>query len=484
MSNAVARIALGLWDQPGVRRMAATILVIGALAPVIACDVAGPWQHRFYAGACPRPQLPVTESPQFNDQQHEMRVLREQGFAGDFFAQIELAHRYEASRVTDKNLEDPVEAASWYALALANPTGYDRMAAHDETHPDDHLRLIAHFDDCRAFERISAYNQLNQLLTRMDGGEWQKVKDRVIYVLSTQGAPGYETLARMHDTAFGPFGEPLVNDEARYAMGYPNHGGLNGVLQLFPRNDVDAYLYNALAAQTGDVGAFVLLRDFEHGGPQRSSYAAFISTKVNRWVPPYEFYPPDGPSSGVPLSDESQPRTDIQEAALARIDELPFVHVADAMVYLGVLPAPCDIPALQPQSIQALQAMLGRPQTGHLDRIEKVRAIQYAAVNGSARAQLVLAVMYSQGVGVPTDYARAFHWFQRAEDEGSPEAKYAISTYFSLGLAGVADQDKAQAVVHQLNAALAGFTPSADRLQAILARVNGAPHLPERDASW
>ena len=484
MTNAVARIALWLWNRPGVRRMGATILVIGALAPMIACDVAGPWGHKLYVGACPRPQLAVTDSAQFNDQQHELRALRELGFAGDFFAQIELAHRYEASRATDKNLDDPVESATWYALALANSTGYEHMAARDQSNPSDRSRVIAHFDDCRAFERVTAYNQLNQLLSRMDGGEWQKVKDRVIYVLSTEGAPGFETLARMHDSAFGPFGEPLDNDEARYAMGYPNHGGLSGVLQLFPRNDVDAYLYNDLAAQTGDVGAFVLLRDFDHGGPPRASYAAFISTQVNRWVPPYEFYPPDAPPSGVPLSDESQPRNDIQEAALARIDELPFVHVADAMTYIGALHAPCDFGHLRAQDVQALQAMLGRPQTGQLSRIERVRAIQYAAVNGSPRAQLVLAVMYSQGVGVPTDYARAFHWFQRAEDEGSPEAKYAISTYFSLGLAGVADQDKAQAVVHQLNAALAGFTPSADRLQAILARVNGAPHMPERDGSW
>jgi TPR repeat protein len=483
MTNAVARIALWLFSRPSVKRVAATILVIGALAPMIACDVAGPWSHKFYVGACPRPQIPVTDSPQFNDQQHEIHALREQGFNGDFFAQIELAHRYEGGRATDKNLEDPVESATWYALALANPTGYEHLAAHDVSNPSDHSRLIAHFDDCRAFERISAYNELNQLLSHMDGGEWQKVMDRVIYVLSTQGAPGFETLARMHDTAFGPFGEPLDNDEARYAMGYPNHGGLSGVLQLFPRNDIDAYLYNDLAAQTGDVGAYVLLKDFEHGGPQRTGYANFISTKVNRWVPPYEFYPPDAPASGVPHSDESQPRNDYQEAALSRIDELPFIHVADAMVYLGALPAPCDFANLHPQGVQALQAMLGRPQTGHLERIEKVRAIQLAAVNGSPRAQLVLAVMYSQGVGVPTDYARAFHWFQRAEEEGSPEAKYAISTYFSLGLAGVADQSKAQAVVQQLNAALAGFTPSADRLQAILARVNGAQHLPERE-SW
>jgi hypothetical protein len=119
--------------------------------------------------------------------------------------------------------------------------------------------------------------------------------------------------------------------------------------------------------------------------------------------------------------------------------------------------------------------MLGRPQTGHLQPIEYVRTIQYAAVNGSSKAQLVLAVMYAEGVGAPQDYARAFHWFQEADKQGSAEAKYAMSTYFSLGMQGVADQEKAKAVVLQLDSALAGFKPSARRLQQLLARVSRYP---------
>jgi TPR repeat protein len=101
-----------------------------------------------------------------------------------------------------------------------------------------------------------------------------------------------------------------------------------------------------------------------------------------------------------------------------------------------------------------------------------VRAIELAAVNGDSRSQLVLAVMYSEGVGVGVDYARAFYWYQQAEKQGSPEARYAMSTYFDLGLKGVADQDKAQAVVMQLDAALEGFKPSVNRLQDVLAQVS------------
>jgi TPR repeat protein len=131
--------------------------------------------------------------------------------------------------------------------------------------------------------------------------------------------------------------------------------------------------------------------------------------------------------------------------------------------------APNDLSARQ---IQTLEAMLGHNMESRLSYLEMVRALQLAAVNGSSEAQLVLAVMYSEGIGVPPDYARAFHWYSQADKQGSPEAKFAISTYFALGVAGVADQDKAEAVAARIDSALAGFGPSASRLQAVLAQVS------------
>ena len=47
-----------------------------------------------------------------------------------------------------------------------------------------------------------------------------------------------------------------------------------------------------------------------------------------------------------------------------------------------------------------------------------------------------------------------------------------MSTYFALGVSGVADQDKAAAVAVRIDSALAGFGPSASRLQAVLAQVS------------
>jgi TPR repeat protein len=104
-----------------------------------------------------------------------------------------------------------------------------------------------------------------------------------------------------------------------------------------------------------------------------------------------------------------------------------------------------------------------------------LRAIQYAAVNGSAQSELTLAIMYEEGIGVPPDYARSFYWFYEADRKGSPEAKFAMSTFFARGVEGVADQDKAKAVVLRLASAMAGFAPSAARLQQMLAQVAFQP---------
>jgi hypothetical protein len=230
------------------------------------------------------------------------------------------------------------------------------------------------------------------------------------------------------------------------------------------------------------VGAFVMLKDFERSSQQRAAYGQFVEQKAKRWTPFYEFYPPDAPDSGVPHSDESDPRGDVNEVALSRIDELPTSQVVEALSYLRVITRPQDDAGrIYSGDVQTFQAMLSRPLTGVLAPIERVRAIQYAAVNGSPKAQLVLAVMYAEGVGVPRDYAKAYRWFAESEKQGNPEAKYAMSTFFSLGVSGVADQDRARAVVYQIDSALSGFKPSVGRLQQVLAQVSRPGRRDPRD---
>lgn len=515
----------------GFRKTSLMFSVALVALPLASCGKGwNPWVTPYQA-LCPRPQLTFSAGPGFNQQQQEIRNLRQRAFGGDFFSQLELGRRYEGQRATDRNLDDPVEAAVWYADALANPAGYTPILA-----KLNGPKSGARFDDCRSFERRLAYSSLNKLLLRMTTDEQTDVRNRLIYVQTSQGADGLRTLGRIYDQSFGPFGEPADNREALEAKETrrrPNSNAAPAALALFTRNDVDAYLFNYLAAQTGDISAYVMLKDFERSSQLRSSYGQFVEQKAKRWTPFYEFYPPDAPESGVPHSDESDLRGDVNEAALARIDELPSRHVVDALKYLRVLsipdvrilpaaelgvplgasepppprrpapghgrpsrgdrrspappiaapvPAPLDnLRSISQSDIKTFQAMLGRPQTGVFRPIEQVRAIQYAAVNGSPKAQLVLAVMYTEEIGVARDYAKAFRWFEEAERKGSPEAKYAMSTFFSLGMAGVADQDRAKAVVMQIDAALAGFSPSVTRLQQILAQVSRAERRDPRD---
>lgn len=433
------------------------------------------------SNACPRP--PSFTGPEFNAQETGLRYLRRAAFRGDFFAQLELGSRYSALRATDKNIEDPIESAVWYGMALANDQGYAPINRVDRGGFGG-WRPLSRYDDCRAFERHTAYQRLNRLLGQMTREEQEQVRDRIVYILSTQDAAGYRTLARLHDNLYGPFGEPADNRQAREAVGRGGGArdrnrsnrarGAPAAVNLFQRNDVDAYLYNYLAVQTGDVGAYVLLKDFEQSAPGRSQYGRFVEAKARQWTPPFEFYPNKAPASGVPFSDESRPRGDAYEYALSRMaTELPFVHVGRALRYLGVVETvPARPEDLSKRQIETLEAMLGHPMESRLSSLERVRAIQLAAVNGSSEAQLVLAVMYSEGIGVPPDYARAFHWYNEAAKQGSPEAKFALSTFFALGVAGVADQDKAEAVVQRIESALSGFGPSASRLQAVLAQVS------------
>ncbi len=455
-------------------------LVLASALAVASCSNGSPaFWRRETTNACPRPA--AWTDPEFNAQESGLRALRRAAFRGDVFAQIELGNRYAALKATDKNIEDPIESSVWYAMALANDQGYAPINRVERSGWGG-LKRLSRYDDCRAWERHEAYKRLDTQLSRMSRTEQEAVRDRVIYILSTQDAAGFRTLARLHDGLYGPFGEPEDNPEAREAWGRKagvaptgGRGGRYHAINLFQRNDVDAYLYNYLAVQTGDVGAYVLLKDFERSSPGRSRYGAFVEAKARQWTPPFEFYPNEAPASGLPFSDESRPRGDAYEYALSRIAELPFVHVGRALRYLGITDEVAPTPeALSKRQVETLEAMLGHPMEARLSYLERVRAIQLAAVNGSSEAQLALAVMYSEGIGVPTDYARAFHWYEEAARQGSPEAKFAISTFFALGTAGVADQDKAEAVVYRIESALSGFRPSSARLRAVLAQVSSS----------
>src|SRR5690606_4564719 len=200
----------------------AALVAIGGLA-VTACGDRGVqfWRQDVSAESCPRPASVTGAGGEFNDQEQDIRRLRRAAFGGDFFAQLELGSRYAAARATDKNIEDPIESSVWYAMALANPEGYAPINGSVRA---GFLgwRPLSRYDDCRAFVRDAAYRRLNRELSEMTRAEQERVRYRVIYILSTQDADGFRTLARLHDDLYGPFGEPADNREARHAQGDRN----------------------------------------------------------------------------------------------------------------------------------------------------------------------------------------------------------------------------------------------------------------------
>ena len=150
------------------RRGAAGAAAVVAVVTVAALTVASCgdrgvrfWQQQASAESCPRPASVTDANGQFNDQEREIRRLRRLAFAGDFFAQLELGSRYGAARATDENIEDPIESSVWYAMALANPDGY---APINGTVREGILgwRPVSRYDDCRAWERHTAYRLLNR----------------------------------------------------------------------------------------------------------------------------------------------------------------------------------------------------------------------------------------------------------------------------------------------------------------------------------
>ena len=56
-----------------------------------------------------------------------------------------------------------------------------------------------------------------------------------------------------------------------------------------------------------------------------------------------------------------------------------------------------------------------------------------AADRGDVAAQFYLGFMYSEGQGVPQDYAKATKWFRLAADRGDPQAQYNLALSYSKG---------------------------------------------------
>jgi uncharacterized protein len=95
------------------------------------------------------------------------------------------------------------------------------------------------------------------------------------------------------------------------------------------------------------------------------------------------------------------------------------------------------------------------------------------AEQGDARAQIGVAAMYDQGLGVPQDYAEAAKWYRLAADQGNPDAQNVLGTMYQGGL-GV-PQDFADAVKWYRLAAEQGQALAQNSLGALYSKGIGVP---------
>ena len=66
--------------------------------------------------------------------------------------------------------------------------------------------------------------------------------------------------------------------------------------------------------------------------------------------------------------------------------------------------------------------------------IRESKTIQREARTGNPRQQHNLAVLYTLGIGVPLDFKRANHWFNKAALQGLPESQFNLAIAYQGGM--------------------------------------------------
>jgi hypothetical protein len=428
----------------------------------------------------------------------------------DFLSEIRLGDVYGDER-GDNKFYDPVESYVWYYLASAS----DRIHEHIG---DPYARRVIASDFHRALQ------QQEKLMLLLTADQRDQARKRIIYVLSCRGADGFIKLGQIHTANYGdapaaaPAGPPpwsahgggyapapppdtygslgdVWSSEHRFhtnAWGEFDVGdaaqarrmmGINSDSVILPNNG-EALMYFHIADNMGDPMAREYLRGLDPSvrgsrwlGPRVAAEAA---EKAQYWEAPFEFYPAGDNASGVPYTDECHMGLERQRAlAVAQID-IPPHDVQQALWFLGWSSVPFARWAAtagnsEYKAIARFQATIGDEPTGKLTPGEIVRAIQTAAERGDASSQNTLGVMYAKGVGVPLNYVRAEHWFQKAADQRFGAALYHLGVLYKAGPPGI-KQDLSKANDFMTASALAGFKPTMNQLRELLDHASAGPH--------
>lgn len=94
------------------------------------------------------------------------------------------------------------------------------------------------------------------------------------------------------------------------------------------------------------------------------------------------------------------------------------------------------------------------------------------ADSGDAEAQIALAGLYANGLGVPQSFQRAKEWYRLAAEQGDPVAQLNLGDFYARGLGG--PPDLVLAFVWLDRAARQGRTWAARRRDEIAATITPA----------
>jgi TPR repeat protein len=105
-----------------------------------------------------------------------------------------------------------------------------------------------------------------------------------------------------------------------------------------------------------------------------------------------------------------------------------------------------------------------------------------AAEQGYAEAQLNLGLMYSNGKGVPQDYAKAAEWYAKAAIQGHYSAQFELGNLYLRGQ-GVAKDLREAFALHEMSAGW-GYPLAQFRAGVMYAEGSGVPKNNVRALMW
>jgi TPR repeat protein len=468
----------------------------------------------------------------------------------DYFSQLQLGTLYSNQ---DSGFFDPVEAYVWYFLALRPERTYytedynvqqdlytrqqnaigAKQALYDSLSPEQKLQARARIIYILASRGAEGFITLAQIHRQTVSQSFPTPQGCGCYChdpmwyfwpvtwfrkLWYQYPPDSVCEWRLRDKI--PAGKETVNgcESAAYTdecpgnqqgqagqagqagqWGQNNGAGLQGTPQPYVQDtasvimpdNVETLMYLFVAAKKGHPLAATYIgsveSDMTYGGGDISYLIARAKARATTFALPFEFYP-GTTQGGIPHSDEGLPEIE-ERIALARIRELPFGAVEQALVFRGLLRGFCDVrnhqpgcpqmpgPTPLPKAVAKFQGALGFEADGFLKPAEAVRLIRMNALDGDKIAQNRLGIMYAKGIGVAKNFVKAEYWFQLAAKQNYGEAYYNLGVLYKVGVEGV-PQDKDKATRNFVDAARFGFPPARCEIQELLnggGGNNGAP---------